>query len=203
MEAIQKYAGQLHADMANFEFFVVADIVQVESFGQITRKGYVEGWKAAYVNSGVEPDPSAHRRHVRSCIDRLSRDPAYFKQVYRRAFFVGKEPNQKAINKEIALNFWEALFAPGAKTWQSGGVNWLECWQRFLEDKWKRGVNKDMWNQTLEFALKTIEDPTLSFWSEESAWPSVIDDFVAWCRQEGIVKSDASGTGSGGMEVDY
>jgi DCN1-like protein 1/2 len=36
------------------------------------------------------------------------------------------------------------------------------------------------------FATKTMEDETLSFWSEEQAWPGLIDDFVVWSREKGI-----------------
>jgi DCN1-like protein 1/2 len=53
-----------------------------------------------------------------------------------------------------------------------------------------------MWNMTLNFAIKCVEDETLSFWSEDGAWPSVIDDFVAWCKEKGIVKANEA------MEVD-
>jgi DCN1-like protein 1/2 len=48
-----------------------------------------------------------------------------------------------------------------------------------------------MWNQTLEFANKTMEDESLSFWSEDGAWPSVIDDFVSWCKEKGVGQRDA------------
>lgn len=42
---------------------------------------------------------------------------------------------------------------------------------------------------TLEFASKSMADESLSFWNEDGAWPSVIDDFVAWCRTKGVGKS--------------
>jgi len=41
-----------------------------------------------------------------------------------------------------------------------------------------------MWNQTFEFYLKTLEDETLSFWSEDSAWPGVIDEFVVYVKEK-------------------
>lgn len=79
--------------------------------------------------------------------------------------------------------------------WKTSNRNWLELWKSFLNDKWTRSVNKDMWNMTLEFALKSLSDESLSFWNEDGAWPSVIDDFVDWCREQGIGKTD-------GMDVD-
>jgi DCN1-like protein 1/2 len=64
--------------------------------------------------------------------------------------------------------------------------------------RWTRSVSKDLWNQTLIFATKTLQDETLGFWSEDQAWPGIIDDFVVWCRDKGVIPA---GNG-GGMEVD-
>lgn len=41
-----------------------------------------------------------------------------------------------------------------------------------------------MWNETLKFAQLTLQDEEISFWNEESSWPSVIDDFVGWVKKE-------------------
>jgi DCN1-like protein 1/2 len=85
----------------------------------------------------------------------------------------------------VALVYWEMVFSPPGMAWRSAssGTDWFGEWKKFLGEKWKRSVNKDMWNQTLEFALKSMEDETLGFWSEEAAWPGVIDEFVVWCRE--------------------
>lgn len=71
--------------------------------------------------------------------------------------------------------------------WKSENHDWLDLWKTYLTQMWTRSVNRDMWNMTLEFAFKSMEDETLSFWSEDGAWPSVIDDFVVWCRDSGRV----------------
>lgn len=58
-------------------------------------------------------------------------------------------------------------------------------------------MNKDMWNQTLEFAIQSVRDESLSFWNEDGAWPSVIDDFVTWLKaNEKLDLSGAMGTSS-------
>lgn len=41
-----------------------------------------------------------------------------------------------------------------------------------------------MWDQLYTFWSKTVEDESLEWWSEDGAWPSVIDDFVAFVREE-------------------
>jgi DCN1-like protein 1/2 len=120
--------------------------------------------------------------------------------VYRYAFVVGKEPDQKALGLENALTYWEMLFSPPGLDWRTASYNWLELWTKFLRENWTRSVNKDMWNQALEFATRTLADETLSFWSENAAWPSVIDDFVVWCNKRGIGRVEEE---AAVMEVDY
>lgn len=103
--------------------------------------------------------------------------------MYRSVFVVGKERDQRALALDTAITYWTLLFsAPGRQWVSTSGVDFLEEWKSFLAENWSRSVNRDMWNQTLEFAYKTLEDDTLSFWSEDGAWPGVIDDFVAWYK---------------------
>jgi DCN1-like protein 1/2 len=183
--------------------FVVLEIVQTEVFGTITRAGFVKGWARVMDESQgkVTADWASQKRLVRSRINTVAKDPAYFKTLYDFAFQIGKEPPQKGLDMDYALMFWSVLFAPTMNSWQSAAVNWLEAWQEYLTEKfyvervgkdgkkslvWTRTVTKDLWNQTRLFAAKTMEDETLSFWSEEQAWPGLIDEFVVWCREKGI-----------------
>lgn len=130
-----------------------------------------------------------HAVYVRDLVNRLPSESALFKRVYRYAFVAGREKDQKSLALENALIYWTMLFSAPGMAWK-GKHDWLELWKTFLDEKWTRSVNRDMWNMILEFALKTLSDESLSFWSEDGAWPSVIDDFVEWCKQKGIGKSE-------------
>lgn len=44
-------------------------------------------------------------------------------------------------------------------------------------------MNKDMWDQTGIFVLKTLEDESMAWWSEDGAWPGVLDEFVLYVRE--------------------
>ena len=107
-----------------------------------------------------------------------------FKRVYRHTFICSKEKGQKALPLENALVYWELLFSIPSRTWVTPSTNWGELWAEFLRAKWTKIVNKDMWNMTFELYLKTLQDETLSFWSEDGAWPGVIDDFVAYAKEK-------------------
>lgn len=53
-----------------------------------------------------------------------------------------------------------------------------------MEEKWTKSINKDMWDQTHNFMVKSREDETMSWWSEDGAWPGVLDDFVVYVKQK-------------------
>ena len=147
----------------------------------------------------VTATKAAHQQHIRQRVAQLTTDPAFFKKVYRYTFVAGKEGEQRALALDNAIEFWRVLFAPPGRPWRTASHDWLDLWTTFLGEKWTRTVNRDMWNQLLEFATRTFDDETLSFWSEDGAWPSVIDEFVAWCRGRGI---GAGASGAGAMDTD-
>ncbi|TDZ18961.1 Defective in cullin neddylation protein 1 [Colletotrichum orbiculare MAFF 240422] len=186
VESTMAYLESLGVNIENAEMLIVAELLQTPSIGTITRKGYVDGWKALGLIT-----PQDHSAHVKSLVSKLATDSALFRKVYRHTFAASKEDNQKAIPVETAVVYWDVLFSPPAWEWKTKSHDWLALWKEFLEQKWTRSVNRDMWNQTLEFAIKTMSDETLSFWNEDGAWPSVIDAFVAWCKERGIGKSEA------------
>ncbi|KAK4120232.1 hypothetical protein N657DRAFT_625486 [Parathielavia appendiculata] len=196
MDGTIAYCQALNVDPASYEFFVLADIVQVQSFGQITRQGFVKGWKRA---TTVSPDMDAHQQYVQSQIRLVKTDAAVFRKVYRSAFVACKEAGKRELDMGEALTYWEVLFEPTMHGWATANVEWLEAWKGYLTEKfwvdkggarkWTRSVSRDLWNQILLFAERTMADETLGFWSEDQAWPGLIDEFVVWCKEKGIVKA--------------
>ncbi|POR33397.1 Defective in cullin neddylation protein, partial [Tolypocladium paradoxum] len=196
LDSTMDYLGnKLKISLENAELFVALELVQAPTVGEITHKGYVDGWKV----TGAKANPDCrvgathqeHAAHIRKLISSLSTDSALFKKVYRHAFVAGRERDQKSLALDNAMIYWGMLFTSPGMAWKTKNHDWLELWKTFLNEKWTRSVNKDMWNMTLEFALKAKSDESLSFWSENGAWPSVIDDFVEWCREQGIGKSES------------
>ncbi|PHH73695.1 hypothetical protein CDD82_5315 [Ophiocordyceps australis] len=180
-------SSKLKVNMENAELFVALEIVQAPILGEISRQGYINGWKAA----GVRPTNQEHAAHIRYLVSQLSSDATLFKKVYRHAFVTGRERDQKALSLENAFVYWSILFNAPGMLWRTENYDWLDLWKTFLTDKWTRSVNRDMWNMTLEFAFKTLTDETLSFWNQDGAWPGVIDEFVEWCQQRGIGRPDS------------
>jgi DCN1-like protein 1/2 len=124
------------------------------------------------------------KAYIREQIPLLSTDMAFFKRVYRHTFIGSKEKGQKALPLDNAITYWTMLFSPPGMIWATATTNWLDLWVEFLQKKWTKSVNKDMWNMTFEFFQKSIQDDEMSFWSEDGAWPGVIDDFVGYVKEK-------------------
>ena len=109
-----------------------------------------------------------------------------FTKIYKYTFQIARSGNQKAIPLEMALAYWQLLFSSPSSSvrWKTDANPWLDWWSEFLESKWKKSVNKDMWTETLKFAQQCLEDESLGFWNEEASWPSVVDEFVEWVGEK-------------------
>lgn len=128
-------------------------------------------------------------------------DPSFrptFKSIYKHTFILARQPGQKAVALENATEYWRLLLTKPSLEWSAPNTPWLDWWIEFLTEKYKKSVNKDMWDQTLVFAEKTLHDEALSFWSEDSAWPGVIDEFVEYVKTD---KRGGQGVGDA-MEVE-
>lgn len=179
VEGVGKMLGEMGIGLEDIGSLVFSELVQSPSLGKVTRDGFVDG--------AVDVDADSLQK-LRSIViqrrSQLSKDRALFKNVYNHTFTIALQGNQKALSSEMALEFWKLLFSSDGLEWRTASTNWLELWMEFQVEKWKKAVNKDLWRQTLTFAEETLKDETLGFWSEESSWPSVIDDFVGWVKAE-------------------
>ena len=84
----------------------------------------------------------------------------------------------------MAIDYWRLLFTAPSVSWNTAKTPWLDWWIEFLNEKWKKSINKDTWDQTGTFAMKTLEDESMSWWNEGGAWPSILDEFVGYVREK-------------------
>ncbi|KAL3423367.1 hypothetical protein PVAG01_05114 [Phlyctema vagabunda] len=177
VDSTMRYLGDLEVNLENIEVLVPLEIVQAPVVGEMSRQGFVDGWKALGLDTIAK-----QKTYVAQQVSRLTQDLALFKRVYRHTFVCARENGAKALKVDDALVYWGMLFSSSGRPWATNNTDWFGLWTEFLQTKWTKSVNKDMWNQTLEFANKSMQDETLSFWTEDGAWPSVVDEFVAYIK---------------------
>ncbi|KAF2189061.1 DUF298-domain-containing protein [Zopfia rhizophila CBS 207.26] len=175
------YLKDINVDIEDIGALAVFEIVQAPAMGEMTREGFVDGWSALNCDS-----LDKQKAHMRNLVKTLPSSKDNFSKVYKHTFQIAKTGNQKAVPLETATAYWELLFTSptSAVKWSSSSTPWAQWWVEFLTSSWKKSVNKDMWVQTLKFAQMSLDDEALSFWNEESSWPSVIDEFVEWVKNK-------------------
>ncbi|KAI0032114.1 defective in Cullin neddylation protein 1 [Vararia minispora EC-137] len=156
------------------------------------RKGWVDGWRALGADT-LEGMRSA----VNKLRGRTASDPVYFSKVYNHTFDYVRTPGARSLGLDTAIPFWTLLIPHGLSDgaiahrptdgdesmgveegWQNEYTDW---WFEFLNARGSKGVSKDTWSMFLEF-IRSI-DRGFANYDEEAAWPSTIDDFVAFARE--------------------
>ncbi|PIL30541.1 hypothetical protein GSI_07241 [Ganoderma sinense ZZ0214-1] len=94
-----------------------------------------------------------------------------YAELYAFCFALAKPPTARNIDMDTASAFWSVLVAPKYPI--------MNDILAFINEKGTyKGVNKDLWNMVLEFS-RSIQ-PDLSTYEADGAWPTMLDDFVAW-----------------------
>ncbi|KAL7248841.1 hypothetical protein ACSBR1_011089 [Camellia fascicularis] len=107
------------------------------------------------------------------------KDEQKFREIYNFAFGWAKEKGQKSLALDTAIGMWQLLFAE--KQWPL-----VDHWCQFLQARHNKAISRDTWSQLLEFAR--MVDPTLSNYDAEGAWPYLIDEFVEYLNENGIIQ---------------
>ncbi|MCJ1307816.1 Scaffold-type E3 ligase [Agyrium rufum] len=159
--------------------------LEAPTMGEFTRTGFTNGWKVLGADT-----VSKQTERVNQLRHDLSNDRAVFKRMYKHTFVIAREPGQKAVHLPSALEYWRLLLTKPGLDWNTKETPWLMWWTEFLEQTWKKSVNKDLWDQTLAFVEKSLQDASMDWWSEDGAWPGVLDDFVLYVRKR---RGDSAG----------
>ncbi|KAK6536508.1 Scaffold-type E3 ligase [Arthrobotrys megalospora] len=145
-----------------------------ESMGEFTRQGFTDGW----MQLGADSLPKMQEK-LRELRQSLDTDEDYFKDVYKWVFGWAKPAGTKALPLESAIEWWRLLLQS-----RFGDNGHLERWAEFLESKWKKSIPKDTWNMFYEFILSAKADPTLTGYDEHGSYPSTIDAYVDYYRNQ-------------------
>ncbi|KAG1721965.1 Cullin binding-domain-containing protein [Suillus lakei] len=149
------------------------------------KKGWVEGWSRLGCDTIDGMKDALTRLRAK-----LGSDSTYFHKVYDHTFTFARTEGQRSLAIDTALAFWDLLLPTGltggalnhdltgedvdmdgeeSSGWTNEHTQW---WFQFLTEKGGKGVSKDTWMMLFDFI---------------PAWPSAIDDFVAWARSVGEV----------------
>lgn len=183
-----RYLEDLHVELDDASVMAIFDLLDAPAMGEFSRDGFMDGWQKASSHSNPCDTTDRQAQYVKTLGQKLQSDPAYFKQVYKAAFKYAKPEGQRAIPPDMAFTFWDMFFRKGhgGSEWNTPNTRWMDLWAEFYTSKNNRPVNKDLWNQVVELVAKTREPggESLEWWSEDGAWPTAIDDYVAFVKDK-------------------
>ncbi|ODH25661.1 hypothetical protein ACO22_05177 [Paracoccidioides brasiliensis] len=195
IEGVIKYLGDIKVNLDEIVCLAIAEFLRSPSMGEFTRESFVDGWKN--VNCDTIAKQASYAAKLRVS---LPNEPDLFRRVYRYTFAICRLPGQRNLTQEIATDQWRLYFtsSSGGVSWNTLTTPWLDWWIEFVDGQLKRPVNKDLWEQVEVFMRKTMEDESLSWWSEDGAWPRAIDEFVVFVQG----KRGGKGARAEAMEVE-
>ncbi|CAD6242441.1 unnamed protein product [Miscanthus lutarioriparius] len=173
VEGISQLCNDLQVDPQDIVMLVISWHMKASTMCEFTRQEFIGGLQSIGVDS-IEK----LREKLPSLRAEL-KDDQKFREIYNFAFAWAREKGQKSLALETAIGMWRLLFAER---------NWplIDYWCQFLQVRHNKAISRDTWAQLLEF-VKTI-DPQLTNYDEEGAWPYLIDEFVDYLKENGLVQ---------------
>ncbi|GMI88669.1 hypothetical protein like AT3G12760 [Hibiscus trionum] len=173
-DGITLLCNDLQVDPQDIVMLVVSWHMRASTMCEYSKEEFFTGLQALGIDS------------MEKFLERISfmrselKDEQKFREIYNFAFGWAKEKGQKSLALDTAIGMWQLLFAE--KQWPL-----VDHWCQFLEARHNKAISRDTWSQLLEFA-RTV-DPALSNYDAEGAWPYLIDEFVEYLNENGIIQN--------------
>lgn len=157
-----EFASDLGVDASDIVMLIILWKLGSKTQYQLMRSEFIDGFKKLNLLSitGIK----GHLTQFRAELDK----PQNFRNFYGFCFDYIREPDQKSMGSDLAVETWSLILV--------GRFKLLEQWCAFVKQNGK-SIQKDTWMQLLEFSL-TVSPDLKDFDAENSVWPSLIDDFV-------------------------
>jgi DCN1-like protein 1/2 len=113
---------------------------------------------------------------------------ASFQNLYNFTFgFLMELQNQKLLDVELAIDYWKLLFPLIID--DNTVLKRLDQWYGFVQTVHKRSFSKDSWSMFYLFVEDIMKSDPVAFsqYDEMASWPSVIDEFIEYLRENDLL----------------
>ncbi|VFQ91684.1 unnamed protein product [Cuscuta campestris] len=172
-DGISLLCNDIQVDPQDIVMLVVSWHMGAATMCEFSKQEFISGLQSLGVDS-----LDKFREKIPFMRDEL-KDEHKFREIYNFAFDWAKEKGQKSLALDTAIGMWQLLFAE--KDWPL-----VDHWCQFLQARHNKAISRDTWAQLLEFS-RSVE-PALSNYDAEGAWPYLIDEFVEFLNENGIVQ---------------
>ncbi|GAA5890381.1 hypothetical protein JCM6882_008814 [Rhodosporidiobolus microsporus] len=183
-EGIEKLFEEMDLSMEGIHPFILAYKVKAPpgSFGSFTKADLEKAFKPDKIDSSDKLKKSL--QSLEALLYGPDASAFEFRQFYAFVFPFLKNEGAKTLPPEMAIAVLGVVLAPK-----------FELAEKFVEfamaqgDKFK-AMSLDAWTQLFDFCEQV--QPDLTGWSEDDAWPSIIDAFVDWKKGQDAGAAAAS-----------
>ncbi|XP_024370030.1 uncharacterized protein [Physcomitrium patens] len=172
VDGVSAFCDDLQVDPGDVVMLVISWHMKAATMSEFSKQEFSNGLQSIGVDSLDK---------LKSLLPYLRaelKDEHKFREIYNFAFSWAKEKGQKSLALDTALGMWQLLFAE--RVWPL-----VDPWCQFLQAKHNKAISKDTWVQLLDFSRTIV--PSLSNYDAEGAWPYLIDEFVEYLRDIGVV----------------
>uniref|UniRef100_A0AAV1T8M0 Defective in cullin neddylation protein n=1 Tax=Peronospora matthiolae TaxID=2874970 RepID=A0AAV1T8M0_9STRA len=162
-EGILAFCDALGVDAQDPVMLALSCAMEAETMGIYTRTEFRRGMHKLQCRSIEE------LRGKIPCLRSQMQERAHLGTIYAFAYGFSKDPAQKSLALELAIELWDLLLP--------GHFYWHRHWIQYVRDNSRSVVPKDLWLQVLDFGLQI--NPDLSNYDENGAWPVLLDEFAA------------------------
>ncbi|TQD90911.1 hypothetical protein C1H46_023514 [Malus baccata] len=173
VDGISLLCNDLQVDPQDIVMLVVSWHMKAATMCEFSKQEFVDGLESLGIDS-----LDKFREKIPFMRSEL-KDEQKFREMYNFAFGWAKEKGQKSLALDTAIGMWQLLFAE--KQWP-----YVEHWCQFLQARHNKAISRDTWSQLLEFARAV--DSSLSNYDAEGAWPYLIDEFVEYLKENGVIQ---------------
>ena len=201
VDGVIQLCEDLELDPSSREILILAWQCKCKAQATITKDEFRQGMASIF-----QYDKNLNKITVQTIAEKLSEintlidspnQKQNFKQLYEFTFIYGKDPTQKSLEIEAAIEYWKMLFSingnydndmiydgqfPNFSLFENF-ITFLQTVTMVNEDRPLKMITRDQWSQLLDFAAdcqKNIKEH-----NELSAWPVLIDEYVAWYKEGG------------------
>jgi len=200
IEGIEKFCSDLNYEPGDRQILILAWKFNAQVQGQFTSNEFTNGCKLLNASSLDQ---------LKEKLEKINSEIDYninlLKDLYLFTFTYAKDPKYKSLDAELAVIYWDLLFSvnPPANSTSispnkikisndgkfTPNFVLLSEFLKFINEKIEKDtkfkvISKDQWNLLFDFAGNC--EKNIQEYDECSAWPVLIDEFVAWYKIENI-----------------
>lgn len=157
--------------------------------GVFTKEDFLSRWSSEGINT-----ISKMKIFIDNYHSQLTLESDRFKQIYGFAFdFLMENQNQKLLGYDIAIEYWKLLLESNINETYNDYESIkerLHQWYTFINEEHKRNISKDSWEMFYIFFVTILVKDPKSFgdYDEMSAWPSFIDGYVEYLKENSLLE---------------